>query len=412
MSGGVLYRLVLLLALGMLFSAAVFLGYHGMIPLDWLSRIAPDSGAEIVIVGAGCAAVILTLVIGLGRSDRDIPESVGDLPMALAGWSKPQPIGEWAESNPASPAPPAGFLTRPSSPMGRQLSPYLSYYHLSEPPFSIVPDPRYLVLTDRHLSALPILRPMSPVEDRFVMLIGEAGCGKTTILKLLQRSADARTATGFIPGITAQSTHIYGWIVHAFSISRSGSGTMTPKELVKAFINTQGALGRKAHLLIDEAQALTPAMLLELDELVNTPDVHGKLRVTLAGSPAFRTLLQDHNLRALKSPGHAVYEIPNMSYGDMNNYINKRLSVAGSTRDVFSETAKETIYYFSHGRPGLINMLCDLALAYGATDRSETISFQTILDIVEDRDRSGLTPFRTLPGTNDRQLFLREEHPA
>ncbi len=412
MSAGAFYRLILLVALGALFAAAVFLGYNGMIPLDWLSRIAPDAGAEVVIVGAACAAVILTLVIGLGRSDKDIPETVGDLPMALAGWSQPQPVSEWAETKPAFPGPPVGFLTRPSTPMGRQLSPYLSFYHLKEPPFSVVPDPRFLVLTERHLSAVPILNPTSPVEDRFVMLIGEAGCGKTTMLKLLQRKADARTATGFIPGITAQSTHIYGWIIHAFAISRSGSGTMTPKELVKAFINTQGALGKKAHLLVDEAQALTPAMLLELDELVNTPDIHGKLRVTLAGSPAFRTLLQDERLRVLRSPGHAVYDIPTMSFGDMNNYINKRLSIAGSARDVFSETAKETIYYFSLGRPGLINMLCDLALAYGATDRNETISFQTILDIVEDRDRSGLTPFRTLPGAGDQHVFLRQEHLA
>ncbi|PVR38350.1 AAA family ATPase, partial [Salmonella enterica] len=147
--------------------------------------------------------------------------------------------------------------------------------------------------------------------------------------------------------------------------------TMTPKELVKAFVNTQGALGKKTHLLIDEAQALTPTMLLELDELVNTPDIHGKLRVTLAGSPALRALLQDETLRVLRSPGHAIFEIPNLSFHDMSNYINKRLSIAGATRDIFSDTAKETIFYFSLGRPGLINMLCDLALAYGATDRQE-----------------------------------------
>ena len=408
MRGDAFYQLMLLVALGTLFSAAVFLGYKGMIPFDWLSRIIPDASAEVVIVGATCAAIILTLVIGFGRSSSDVPETVGDLPLALAGWSQPQPVSEWAETNSALPAQPASFLTRPSTPMGRQLSSYLNFYHLREPPFSTVPDPRFLVLTDRHLSAVPILTPTLPTEDRFVTLIGEAGCGKTTILRRLQRMADARTATGFIPGITAQSTHIYGWIVHAFSISRSGGGAMVPKELVKEYINTQGALGKRVHLIIDEAQALSPTMLLELDELVNTPDIHGKLRVTLAGSPALRVLLQDESLRILKSQGHAVYEIPNMSFEDMNNYINKRLSIAGAIRDVFSETAKETIFYFSLGRPGLINMLCDLALAYGATDRSETISFQTILDIVEDRDRSGLTPFRTLPGANDRKILQRQ----
>lgn len=399
MRGDPLPRPAWLVIFAALFAAAVFLGYRGMIPLDWLTRVTPDASAEVVIVAAACAAVILTLVIGLGRSSSDVPESVGDLPAALSGWSQPQPVSEWAATQPAIATPPGGFLTRPATPTGRQLLSYLSFYHLKEPPFSIIPDPRFLVLTDRHRAAVPILDPATPIEDRFVVLIGDAGCGKTTMLRRLQRMADSRTATGFIPGITAQSTEIYGWIIHAFAILRSGSGTMSAKELVRAFINTQGALGRKAHLLIDEAQALTPAMLLELDDLVSAPDLHGRLRVTLAGSPALRGVLQHQSLRVLKSPGHAIYDIPNMSFHDMNQYIGKRLSIAGAPRDVFSDTAKETIFYFSMGRPGLINMLCDLALAYGATDGHETISFQTILDIVEDRDRSGLTSFRTLPGS-------------
>ncbi len=407
--GSPLYQALLVFLLCMLFVAAAILGYKGLIPLDWILQLSPGSNGEVVIVAAICAAIILTLVSALGRTGETTPEPIGNLPTALAGWSQPRATNEWSETLSPPPARDSGFLTQPSTPMGRQLAPYLSFYHLTEPPFSMVPDPRFLVLSERHLRAIPILKPTASVDESFVMLVGDAGCGKTTILRRLQRMGDVRTATGFIAGITAQSANIYGWIIHAFSIPQSKTETISPRELVKAYIVAQNALGKKLHLLVDEAQALTPGMLLELDELVSGPETNGKIRVTLAGLPAFRMTLQHESLRPLKGPGHVLYDISHLSFDETNQYIDKRLSLAGTTQPLFSETAKETIFYFSLGLPSLINMLCDLALSYGATDRRETISFQTILDIIEDRASSGLTPFRTQPSVSDKQTLSGHE---
>ena len=410
--GSPLYQILLVIVLCSLFVAAAILGYKGLIPLDWIRQLSPDSGGEVVIVAATCAAVILILVVALGRSGEAAHEPARDLPTALSQWSQPQPTTEWSQQSPPLPGQPTGFLTRPSTPMGRPLAPYLGFYQLSEPPFSMVPDPRFLVLSERYLSAIPMLRPTYSHDESFVILVADAGCGKTTILKHLQRMGDARTITGFIPGITAQSKSIYGWLMHAFSISPSNAETVEAKERVRTFISAQSSIGKKVHLFLDEAQALTPEMLLELHELVNAPEFSGKVRVTLAGLPALRATLQDEALRPLKASGYTLYEMPHLSFEETNNYIERRLSIAGATRSLFSETAKETIFYFSLGRPGLINMLCELALSYGATDRRETISFQTILDIIEDRSSSGLTPFRTTPGSEDKKAVPGHELPA
>ncbi len=396
-------RLALAAVLTGLFAIAATLGYERVLPLDLLDSLAPGAGLEVLIFLVAGGVILLVIMIGRGSTKARL-QPVQNLPESLAAWTPRQPVAEWAALESAPPSVP--FAVRPSPAAGRELSTYLDFYHLREPPFSAVPDPRFLLLTERHLAAIPSLQSGLASAPRFTVLIGDAGSGKTTLLRRFQRLAGSNAATAFIAGATTQDPDIHAWILQAFGIARKPGGSARDEAIT--FLSAQARLGREVSVLVDEAQTLTKPMLLDLQELVAAADPIGKVRVALAGTPSLKTTLELDAFCDLRKAGLALHEIPPLSYNEMVNYLNKRLSLAGARQEIFTEQAKESIYHFSYGRPGLVNMLCDLALAYGASDRMETIAFQTILDIVEDRSRWGLTPFRPANLTGHRARLAQD----
>ena len=377
--------LVLIVAAGFL---ATGLGADISFSVPGLTGVPPVAPRSLALglIGVAVIIMILGLAAGMQRDDESKPF------VPIEPVFRPGPAAaDHATSSEAPIKPPATRLaTGP-------LASHVHFYRLREAPFAAVPDPRFLFLTERHFEAMPFLK--SPVDgEPLIVVTGEPGTGKTTILRHLLRSAPAGTVAGFIPGTVSHQASIHDWIFRAFGIAPAGTGQ--PREQAAAFFKSQTGVGKTVLLLIDEAQSLSPQMLADLSEILDSDGSH-RISAVLAGTQALTSKLDaagaDKSLPVVPS----VYTLAPLSYFETRQYINYRLYGAGAVEDLFSESAMETIYYFSWGRPGLINMLCDLALVYGAGNQSASISFQTVLDIVEDRERSGLTSFRPVPGARD-----------
>ena len=376
--------LVLIVAAGFL---ATGLGADTSLSIPGLTGIPPVAPRSLALGLIGFAVIIMILGLSAGmRRDDDDNVFVPTEPVFRSGPA----AADHATSSQAPIKPPA---TRVAT---GPLASHVQFYRLREAPFGAVPDPRFMFLTERHFETMPFLK--FPVNgEPLIVMTGDPGIGKTTILRHLLRTAPSGTVTGFIPGTLSHQASIHDWILQAFGIATEKG---EPRDQVAAYFKSQTGVGKSVLLLIDEAQSLSPRMLADLSEILHGDGTH-RISAVLAGTPALLSTLDaagsDKSLPIVPS----FYTLAPLSYFETRQYINYRLYGAGAVEDIFAESALETIYYFSWGRPGLINMLCDLALVYGAGNQVTGISFQTVLDIVEDRERSGLTSFRPVPGARD-----------
>ncbi len=254
---------------------------------------------------------------------------------------------------------------------------YNKYFGLEEAPFSIAPDPRYLYMSDQHREALAHLLYGIRSEGGFVLLTGEVGTGKTTICRCLLEQLPDQTDVAFIfnPRLTAQE--LLATVCDEFGIAypqgRAGGKLLVDR--LNAFLLENHARGRKAVLIIDEAQNLSCDVLEQLRLLTNLETNRCKLlQIILLGQPELQTVLETPHMRQLSQRIIARYHLNPLTLPDVSAYVSHRLSVAGLERDLFSRTALRKIYRLSRGVPRVINILCDRALlgAYATGHRRIT----------------------------------------
>lgn len=242
---------------------------------------------------------------------------------------------------------------------------YTDFFALSEVPFSIAPNPRYLFMSDRHKEALAHLTYGLGSTGGFVLLTGEVGTGKTTVSRKLLDQLSDDTQAAFILNPTLSSQELLATICDELKIRYRKTGatlkTLTDKIQGKLLKNHQE--GINTVLLIDEAQHLKPEVLEQLRLLTNL-ETHTKklLQVILIGQPELQRLLQRQDLRQLAQRITARYHLLPLNKVEVSQYIRHRLSVAGSVQPLFSKGAITAIHQLSKGIPRLINLLCDRAL--------------------------------------------------
>lgn len=242
---------------------------------------------------------------------------------------------------------------------------YTDFFALSEVPFSIAPNPRYLFMSDRHKEALAHLTYGLGSTGGFVLLTGEVGTGKTTVSRKLLDQLSDDTQAAFILNPTLSSQELLATICDELKIRYRKTGatlkTLTDKIQGKLLKNHQE--GINTVLLIDEAQHLKPEVLEQLRLLTNL-ETHTKklLQVILIGQPELQRLLQRQDLRQLAQRITARYHLLPLNKAEVAQYIRHRLHVAGSAEPLFSKGAIAAIHQLSKGIPRLINLLCDRAL--------------------------------------------------
>jgi general secretion pathway protein A len=242
---------------------------------------------------------------------------------------------------------------------------YAAYFGLTERPFSLAPDPRYLYLSDAHREALAHLLYGIGEGGSFVQLTGEVGTGKTTVCRALleQLPADVDVAMIFNPRLT--SVELLGAVCDELRVPYP-AGTTSLKVLVDALSQAlldAHAKGRRTVLIIDEAQNLSARVLEEVRLLTNLETTTQKLlQVVLIGQPELAELLARRNLRQLSQRVTARYHLRSFSEEESQRYIQHRMEIAGQRQPIFTKQAVRAAHRLARGVPRLLNTICDRAL--------------------------------------------------
>jgi type II secretory pathway predicted ATPase ExeA len=273
---------------------------------------------------------------------------------------------------------------------------YEAYYGFRERPFSLIPDPDFLYLSRGHAMALSLLEYGLTEQTGFVVISGEVGSGKTTLVRRLLNDASDDLTVGLITNTHRSFGELLQWISLAFDLDYRGKDKVQLYQNFVDFMLDQYAAGRRVVLIIDEGQNLEVDALEELRMLSNVNA--GKdylLQVVVVGQPELLEKLRRPELRQFVQRISVDHHLKPMELQDTIGYIRHRLEVAGGDPAIFDELACCAVQYFSGGVPRLINILCDHSLVYGFAEDKPRIDIDTVIEVAEDRKHGGLGPFRT-----------------
>ena len=243
---------------------------------------------------------------------------------------------------------------------------YSDYFGLSQPPFSIAPDPRYLYMSQRHREALAHLVYGMQAGGGFVLLTGDIGSGKTTVCRCLLEQTPEHVQLAYILNPKLDAVELLHSICEEFRIplpdgAASVKALLTP---LNAFLLQAHAAGQRCVLIIDEAQNLAADVLEQLRLLTNLETrEHKLLQIVLIGQPELRDMLERPELEQLAQRVIARYHLQALDLPDTRQYVQHRLTVAGlKGPSPFTDRALRRIHQLARGVPRRINLLCDRAL--------------------------------------------------
>jgi general secretion pathway protein A len=242
---------------------------------------------------------------------------------------------------------------------------YKEYFGLSETPFSLTPDPRYLFMSERHREGLAHLLYGVQQSGGFVQLTGEIGSGKTTLCRCLTKQLPADTDVALLLNPRLSAIELLATVCDELRIPYPAA-TDSIKILVDAlnsYLLEAHAQGRRTVLIIDEAQNLREDVLEQVRLLTNLETAREKLlQIILIGQPELLSILDSKKLRQLSQRITARYHLLALSRHETYAYIKHRLLVAGRRDPLFTRRALRLVYRLSGGMPRMINIICDRAL--------------------------------------------------
>ncbi|MDT4969091.1 MAG: ral secretion pathway protein [Acidobacteriota bacterium] len=284
---------------------------------------------------------------------------------------------------------------------------YREFYGLKELPFALTPDPRFIYFTPSHTEVMANLHYGIESGKGLIVVTGEVGTGKTTILRWMMQRLDRTVLVAYVFNPRLTVPEFYQHITTLFDVQQWESKSDLLIALGRT-LESRHARGLRTVLIIDEAQGLSTYVLEEIRLLSNfESDTAKQLQIILTGQPELRDVLNNAELRQLKQRVALRCEIkalPNVE--ETERYITSRLLVAGAERtDIFSPGAIDYIFRCSEGIPRQINNLCDNSMLTGFAAGESTIG-RSIIEEVADT-------FDMLPrGERGRQMGEEREAPA
>lgn len=242
---------------------------------------------------------------------------------------------------------------------------YEQHFGLTERPFSIAPDPRFLYMSQRHREALAHLLYGVGEGGGFVQLTGEVGTGKTTICRCLLEQLPENVDVALILNPRVSALELVATLCDELQIDypKQTNSVKTLTDALNAYLLEAHGRGRRTVMVIDEAQNLDSEALEQVRLLTNLETTREKLlQIILIGQPELRELLARDELRQLSQRITARYHLEPIVEADTEGYIRHRLEVCGTTEMLFSDKAVKLIQQYSEGIPRIINVLCDRAL--------------------------------------------------
>jgi type II secretory pathway predicted ATPase ExeA len=276
---------------------------------------------------------------------------------------------------------------------------YESFYHLSGKAFSLLPDADFLFLSKRHRRVVNLLEYGIVTQAGFIVITGEVGAGKTTIIRRYLKDAGNDVTVGVITNSSQSLGNLMSWVTMAFDLEhKEAADAPTLYNTFIEFLVRQYAAGKRTVLIIDEAQNLKAEMLEELRMLSNVNNEKDQLlQMILVGQPELLDVLKRTDLRQFVQRISVHCHLEALDAAETAAYIRHRLSVVGGNSEIFNDRACAAVYYFTGGVPRLINLLCDQALMYGFSDDQAVITPELVQEVVADRSDGGLSPFRDIP---------------
>jgi general secretion pathway protein A len=257
---------------------------------------------------------------------------------------------------------------------------YLEYFGLTEPPFDISPNPRFLFYSVKHREAFIHL--LYGIRERkgFMQLTGEVGAGKTTLCRALLEQLDGRFATALILNPVLSAGELLKGIAIEFGLAAQGLDRLETLGVLNEFLLAQAKAGREAVLLIDESQDLTDELLEQVRLLSNLETDNRKLlQIALVGQPELRDRLNHPRLRQLRQRITVRYHLPPLDRREVDRYIRHRLHVSGANgTPYFTWLALRRVFRYSQGIPRLVNAICDKALLAGFVYQQKCIDFRMV----------------------------------
>jgi putative secretion ATPase (PEP-CTERM system associated) len=258
---------------------------------------------------------------------------------------------------------------------------YELFFHLTAKPFSLAPDPRFLFLSKTHQKALAYLDYGMREGAGFILLTGEVGAGKTTLVKDFIERLDQSAVLATIFNTNIDGNQLVAAINEEFGLEIAGRDKLALQRNLNDFLIAQYAAGVRPVLMIDEAQNLSAESLEEVRLLSNLETGNSKLlQIVLIGQPELQQTLDQHSMRQLRQRIGISCHLSALSANEVADYIFYRLDKAGNRDAVtFDDGAIEVIHRYSGGIPRLVNRICDFLLlaAFGEGTRHLTLDLVT-----------------------------------
>ncbi len=263
---------------------------------------------------------------------------------------------------------------------------YLDFFKLQDYPFRLTPDPRYLFLSQAHSRAKAYMDFSVWKQSSFVVITGDIGAGKTTLIENLLSDTEQNVLVARIYQTQLDEQELLQAILVEFGFKPFNAGKVELLNMLKEFLLEQHAQNRLVLLVIDEAQNLSPRVLEEI-RLLSGMETHTEkmLNVLLVGQPELNETLDSPGLEQLVQRIRLRFHVGSLSVEETDEYIKHRLQVAGAEDvDIFSAEVVESIYHYTGGVPRLVNILCDTILLGAFVEDISSISPKEVITAVEE----------------------------
>ncbi|MBN2515743.1 MAG: AAA family ATPase [Deltaproteobacteria bacterium] len=269
---------------------------------------------------------------------------------------------------------------------------YKSFYGLKEKPFNLTPDPDYLFMSRGHEEAYTHLEYAITENKGFVVITGEIGSGKTTLINFLLRKLKQNIQVAVVNQTIAHPKQFLKLVCQEFELAVDVMDKAEMLDTFQNFLLQQFAEKKRVALIIDESQNLPNRTIEEIRMLSNLEsEKHHLIQILLLGQPELKDKLQKKSLEQFTQRVTVYWHLYGLDKDEVKEYIRHRLWVAGAEElDIFDQQAIESIHKHSRGIPRLINILCDASLVHGYADELKVITSNVIDEVVKVRNIGGI----------------------